>query len=332
VRIGIDVDDVVLDLLTAWLNRYNTSRKFKGSERWTPELLTCWKFQNDLGCTAEELFSHLTPSIYKEVKPYPDAAEALDAIEALGHEVVFVTSCPDADHAIAKENCLARYGLLKNRSTVFVGDWAAHQSKSTVAVDWLVDDHIGNVESFPGHALLLTRPHNQRLQCLKKRIKKLSDVARELEFCKPPEPVTLAQQYFIAEQETRALKGLSKVAFGGTMTEALQATALPTDRQERKNIPIVSGCLDYFSAALAEVAKVSMAGNKQHFTNEPLHWQRGLSGDHADAAGRHLMERGTLDTDGVRHSAKMAWRALALLQEELEAAGAPLSRASRPAA
>jgi hypothetical protein len=34
---------------------------------------------------------------------------------------------------------------------------------------------------------------------------------------------------------------------------------------------------------------------------------------------RHLIERGTRDTDGQRHTAKVAWRALALLQEELEA-------------
>jgi hypothetical protein len=38
------------------------------------------------------------------------------------------------------------------------------------------------------------------------------------------------------------------------------------------------------------------------------------------------MERGGLDKDGVRHSAKMAWRALALLQLELEAEGAPMAR------
>jgi hypothetical protein len=28
---------------------------------------------------------------------------------------------------------------------------------------------------------------------------------------------------------------------------------------------------------------------------------------------RHFVERGTVDTDGVRHSAKVAWRALAPL-------------------
>jgi len=33
------------------------------------------------------------------------------------------------------------------------------------------------------------------------------------------------------------------------------------------------------------------------------------------------MEAGTIDDDGIRHSAKVAWRALANLQKELEKAG-----------
>jgi len=38
------------------------------------------------------------------------------------------------------------------------------------------------------------------------------------------------------------------------------------------------------------------------------------------------MERGTIDIDGMRHSAKLAWRALALLQLELETEGAAIAR------
>jgi len=108
-------------------------------------------------------------------------------------------------------------------------------------------------------------------------------------------------------------------------------TILPTDKQERKDTPIASGVLDYFSAAIAEVARVSKAGNDQHNPGQPLHWSRGKSMDHADCVARHLMERGTVDEDGMRHSAKMAWRALALLQEEMEANGAPTSRGSKSA-
>lgn len=112
------------------------------------------------------------------------------------------------------------------------------------------------------------------------------------------------------------------------MTETKRDTTLPVDAKERKNVPIITGVFDYFPAAIAEVARVSKAGNDQHNPGQPLHWSRGKSTDHADCIGRHLSERGTIDVDGQRHSAKMAWRALALLQEELEAEGAPMARGS----
>ena len=84
-------------------------------------------------------------------------------------------------------------------------------------------------------------------------------------------------------------------------------------------------------AALAEIARLSKAGNDKHNPGEPLHWARGKSMDHADCIMRHLVDRGKIDTDGITHTAKVAWRALALLQEELEAAGAPLARGARVA-
>ena len=93
---------------------------------------------------------------------------------------------------------------------------------------------------------------------------------------------------------------------------------LPTDAKERKNIPITTGVLDYFPLAIAEVAKLSKAGNDQHNPGEDLHWDRNKSKDHADCISRHLIDRGKFDTDKMRHSAKLAWRALALLQLELE--------------
>ncbi|HEY9462777.1 MAG TPA: dATP/dGTP diphosphohydrolase domain-containing protein [Vicinamibacterales bacterium] len=110
-----------------------------------------------------------------------------------------------------------------------------------------------------------------------------------------------------------------------------ESTVLPTDKQARKDTPVCSGVLDYFPAALAEIARVSKAGNDQHNPGQPLHWARGKANDHSDCIVRHLMERGTIDDDGQRHSAKMAWRALALLQEELEAEGAPMARGGKSA-
>jgi len=97
-------------------------------------------------------------------------------------------------------------------------------------------------------------------------------------------------------------------------------------KQERKQMPVFSGVLKYFPDAIREVAKTSWIGNQQHHPNKPLHWDRSKSGDELDALSRHLMEAGEIDTDGIRHSAKVCWRSLANLQKELEENGeAPLS-------
>lgn len=105
------------------------------------------------------------------------------------------------------------------------------------------------------------------------------------------------------------------------MTQAksdTQPVSMPSDPQARKGLPIFTGCIDYFPDALLAVAAVSKQGNDQHNPGQPLHWSRGKSDDHADTAGRHLLERGTIDVDGHRHTAKAAWRVLALLQLEIE--------------
>ncbi len=94
-------------------------------------------------------------------------------------------------------------------------------------------------------------------------------------------------------------------------------TLLVTDRQERKNQPIARGVLDYFPRALAAVAHCSWVCNQQHNPGEPMHWAKDKSTDHADCIVRHLIERGTTDTDGILHATKVAWRALALLETEL---------------
>lgn len=89
----------------------------------------------------------------------------------------------------------------------------------------------------------------------------------------------------------------------------------------RKDYPICTGVLDYFPDALAAVAQCSKAGNDQHNLGQVLHWDKNKSADEPDALIRHLIDRGKFDTDGIRHSTKVAWRALALLQREIDAEG-----------
>src|SRR5258708_6126159 len=106
--------------------------------------------------------------------------------------------------------------------------------------------------------------------------------------------------------------------FTNTQSGDIGKKVLPSEAQERKKYPIATGVLDCFPAALAEIAKVSLHGNRQHNPGEPLHWARLKSTDQADTVIRHFLERGSFDSDGIRHTAKLAWLALALLHLELE--------------
>jgi Domain of unknown function (DUF5664) len=111
------------------------------------------------------------------------------------------------------------------------------------------------------------------------------------------------------------------------ISSGLFTQTLPQESAARKGVPLCTGVLDYFPAALAAVARISKFGNDKHNPGEPLHWARGKSADHADCIARHLVDRGIIDPEsGESHTAEVAWRALALLQEEEEARGAPQAR------
>ena len=98
------------------------------------------------------------------------------------------------------------------------------------------------------------------------------------------------------------------------------ATLLPDmTSAQRKEFPLVSGCIDYFPDALLAVSHISFLGNQQHNPGQELFWNRAKSADEVDALGRHLTERGRLfDANGALLEAQVAWRALANLQKRLE--------------
>lgn len=358
-KIGIDVDDVVADLMTPWLNRCNAllrERHGYAGPDWMPDDLDRWDFGPQIGLTEQEIWEVLTPDIYQEVKPVVDARRVLEAAIAMGHEIAYVTSCHTIEAYDAKVKWLQKHMPWSNTLGAYgVGPWSYWKTKAQVhgQVEWLVDDHVKNCEEWPGFALLQTRPHNRRTLYAGKRIKSLVDLLKMLQYTKPvrvpavplpegtpyipPAPGELWGTTPSTAQDGD--EGINKMLDRNSFMEVYEQNQqrltvreqavqtkiapagtpiLPSDWSSRKDIPMCTGVLDYFPLALAEIARISKAGNDQHNPGQPLHWARGKSTDHADCVIRHLAERGTLDIDNMRHTAKMAWRALALLQEEME--------------
>lgn len=84
---------------------------------------------------------------------------------------------------------------------------------------------------------------------------------------------------------------------------------LPNAPEERKQIPIYSGVINYFPDAIVEVAKISYKGSKQHHPDKGVFWDKSKSSDELDALMRHMIEG---------EWAAVAWRALANLQRECD--------------
>lgn len=129
---------------------------------------------------------------------------------------------------------------------------------------------------------------------------------------------------------TRSPAEPSRIATAAEMAQLSKLggrrNVLPTDAAERNALPMAEGLLYYFPNALAAVAALSKVANEQHNPGEPMHWARNKSSDHANKIMKHLVDAGGFDIDEVRHSTKVAWRALALAEDELIAAGATPGR------
>lgn len=91
------------------------------------------------------------------------------------------------------------------------------------------------------------------------------------------------------------------------------------EAQERKNTPVYSGFIKYFPDAIIAVARNSWQGNQQHNPDKPLFWDRSKSKDELDALMRHLIDEardpGGVDSDGIHHCTKVAWRAMGYAQK-----------------
>lgn len=116
----------------------------------------------------------------------------------------------------------------------------------------------------------------------------------------------------------------------------MRKTTLPIDSAARKEYPLLSGCLKYFPAALAGIAKISKQGNDKHNPGQEMHHARGKSADHGDCILRHITDTEDLlaaynrgeavsSEQVLTEASQLAWRALAYSQQLHEQFGAPLA-------
>ena len=153
-RILVDMDDTIEQLLDAWVSRAN--EKF-GRDVSLDEI-TGWNVAAPYsGLTREDIYGvTYEPGFWSGVKPMPGAAEALKHFMDEGHEVYIVTAT-EIEHVEEKmKGLLFRYFPFLSWNQVIITG-----RKQLIRGDVLIDDGIHNLEGGDYRKILFTAPHNR---------------------------------------------------------------------------------------------------------------------------------------------------------------------------
>ena len=148
-RLGIDLDGVVADFNTGWINHYNqefgSDVSLNDVDRWDViPSLTHFAHMGEFWRWAEHLDG---ASLFRHLEPYPDALPALHRL-AKRHRIVIITTKPDfAIHDTYE--WIAEHGVPTREIHITGRKW-------TVNCDAYLDDGPHNLEDLVTH-----RPESQ---------------------------------------------------------------------------------------------------------------------------------------------------------------------------
>ena len=157
--IGVDVDDVVADLMPAWLDAYNGQY----DDVLRKEDITDWDMTKFVrGICGEKIYDFLVPGLYDTVPPILGALVGTVQLRAAGHRVVFVTSANQL-HPGRKRQWLMEYGFFPDKSHSSI-DYVEAYDKSLIKLDMLVDDGPHNIEAVTCQTIIFDQPWNRHLK------------------------------------------------------------------------------------------------------------------------------------------------------------------------
>lgn len=152
-RIAVDQDNVIADLLTEWLYRYNNDY----NDNLTKEQVTMWNWHSltkpECG---EKIYDYLDdPDLFLNL---PVIEHSQEVLETLNHyyDIYIVTSPFNFNNIVPKAKWLEKhFPFIPRERYVFTRD------KSIIKASALIDDKPKNLETFEGLRVLFTAPHNK---------------------------------------------------------------------------------------------------------------------------------------------------------------------------
>lgn len=138
-RIIVDLDSTIVDLLNPWLAAYNADH----DDTLTIDQLTRFDL-HALAKGGKAIYSYLDqPGFFENLPALEGAVEAVKFLHDDGHELVFATSCPHPEGKKGKG-----IWFQKNLPFIHPGKLAILDDKHFIAADALVDDGAHNIKAY----------------------------------------------------------------------------------------------------------------------------------------------------------------------------------------
>ncbi|MDI3256346.1 MAG: 5'(3')-deoxyribonucleotidase [Kyrpidia sp.] len=157
----IDMDSVIVDLMSAWCRRYNAD----WNDNLTPEDILTWEWEKYVKPECgRRIYQYLDePGMFLHLEPLPHAIEVLERLSNR-YEILIVTS--------SRRTAMAEKDAWVTRHLPFIGRKnliLAHR-KDRICGDLLFDDAPHNLESFQRTgrtAVAMDYPYNRQVACLR---------------------------------------------------------------------------------------------------------------------------------------------------------------------
>lgn len=153
--IAIDMDNVIADVATHFIDLYEKETGLRIPQEALDGISEADAFPDK---TAVERYL-FTPGFFRTVPLIPGAQEALKTLQQ-HFEIYIVSAAMEFPLSLSekKEWLAEHFPFISWRNIVFCGD------KSIIGTDYLVDDHLKNLDYFKGKPLLFTAGHNSRIE------------------------------------------------------------------------------------------------------------------------------------------------------------------------
>ena len=148
--VAIDMDNVIADVTTHYITWYEKQYGERIQKEAILGLPEAEAFPN--GAVMQFLF---TPGFFRTVPVMPGAQEAVKKIQE-HFEVYIVSAAMEFPHSLSEKYAWLQehFPTIHWRNMIFCGD------KSVIATDYLIDDHLKNLDSCSGKPILFAATHN----------------------------------------------------------------------------------------------------------------------------------------------------------------------------